>query len=114
MKIKTGEKGLSNISTLPPINMILKGEKGKSEPYTLKSIDNKKKLFQENQTDEFLIPSKYYIGPIKTLQLSSNSQLDKWFIENIIIRDITQGKVYIYIHFLFEEFDFLGLYFSYI
>jgi hypothetical protein len=91
MKIKTGEKGLS---TLPPINMILKGEKGKSEPYTLKSIDNKKKLFQENQIDEFLIPSKYYIGPIKTLQLSSNGQLDKWFIENIIIRDILQGKVY--------------------
>ncbi len=103
MKIKTGEKGLSNMSTLPPINLILKGEKGKSEPYPLKLIDNKRKLFQENQTDEFLIPSKYYIGPIKNLQLSSNGQLDKWFIENIIIRDITQGKVYIYSPEMYPE-----------
>jgi hypothetical protein len=94
MKIKTGEKGLSNMSTIPPITMVLKGEKGKSEPYALKSSDNKRKLFQENQTDEFIIPSKYYIGAIKTLQLSSNDQLDKWFIENIIMRDIAQGKVY--------------------
>ncbi len=93
MKIKTGEKGLSNMSTIPPINMVLKGEKGKSEPYTLKSSDSKRKLFQENQTDEFIIPSKYYIGAIKTLQLSSNGQFDKWFIENIIMRDIAQGKV---------------------
>lgn len=47
MKIKTGEKGLSNMSTIPPINMILKGEKGKSEPYTLKPIDSKKNYFKK-------------------------------------------------------------------
>jgi hypothetical protein len=113
MKIKTGEKGLS---TIPSINLTLKGEKDKSEAYTLKSLDNQRKLFQENQTDEFIIPSKYYIGPIKSLQLSSNNQLDKWFIENIIMRDIDQGKVYL--HFLFfssrEVLLNLGLYFSYL
>jgi len=114
MKLKTGEKGLSTMSTLPPINIILKGEQGKSEPYTLKSVDNKRKLFQENQTDEFLIPSQYYIGSIKSLQLSSNDQLDKWFIDNIIIRDITQGKVYIHFPFRKIEIFFLGLCFSYI
>jgi hypothetical protein len=96
MKIKTGEKGLSTMSTLPPINLILKGEKGKSDPYTLKPSDNKRKLFRENQTDEFILPSKYYIGPVKALQLLSNDQIDKWFIETIIIRDISQGQV----HFL--------------
>lgn len=111
MKIKTGEKGLS---TFPLINIILSGDQGKSDPYVLQSNDNKNKPFQENQTDEFLIPSKYYIGPIKTLQLSSNDQVDKWFIENIIIRDITQGKVDTY-SFSFKKIrklDFLGLYFS--
>ncbi|CAF2515834.1 unnamed protein product [Rotaria sp. Silwood2] len=96
IKLKTGEKGLSNMSTLPPINIILKGEKGKSEPYTLKSLDNKKILFQENQTDEFILSSKYYVGPIKSLQLSPNGEIDKWFIETIIIRDITQGQDYIF------------------
>ncbi|CAF4848996.1 unnamed protein product, partial [Rotaria sp. Silwood1] len=96
IKLKTGEKGLSNMSTLPPINIILKGEKGTSEPYTLKSLDNKRILFQENQTDEFLLSSKYYVGPIKSLQLSATGEIDKWFIETIIIRDITQGQDYIF------------------
>ncbi|CAF3483834.1 unnamed protein product [Rotaria sordida] len=96
IKLKTGEKGLSNMSTLPSINIILKGDKGKSEPYTLKSLDNKRILFQENQTDEFLLSSKYYVGPIKSLQLLPNGEIDKWFIETIIIRDITQGQDYIF------------------
>jgi len=100
LKLQTGDKGLSNMSTLPSINIILKGEKGKSEPYVFKSSDNKRKLFQENQTDEFLLSSKYYVGPIKTLQLSANDQIDKWFIETIIIRDIIQGQVYCQIYFL--------------
>ena len=94
MKIKTGEKGLANSSTTPSITLTLKGEKNQSEPYTLKSLDNQRKLFQENQTDEFIIPSKYYVGPIKNLQLSLNNPLDKWFIENIVMRDIAQGKVH--------------------
>jgi hypothetical protein len=88
------------MSTLPSINIILKGEKGKSEPYVFKSLDNKRKLFQENQIDEFLLSSKYYVGPIKTLQLSANDQIDKWFIETIIIRDIIQGQVYCQMYFL--------------
>jgi hypothetical protein len=113
MKIKTGEKGLTNMSTIPSINLILKGEKNKSEVYTLKSLDNQRKLFQENQTDEFIIPSKYYIGSIKSLQLSSNNQLDKWFIENIIMRDIDQGKVRsLFLVFALVKDRNLGLYFS--
>jgi hypothetical protein len=100
LKLQTGDKGLSNMSTLPSINIILKGEKGKSEPYVFKSLDNKRKLFQENQIDEFLLSSKYYVGPIKTLQLSANDQIDKWFIETIIIRDIIQGQVYCQMYFL--------------
>ena len=95
MKIKTGDKGLSNISTLPSINLILNGAKGKSEPYVLKSLENKRKLFQGNQTDEFLLSSKYYVGPIKNLQLSSNDRIDQWFIETIIVRDMIQGQVYL-------------------
>ncbi|CAF4308640.1 unnamed protein product, partial [Adineta steineri] len=71
-------------------------EKGKSEPYILKSLDNKRKLFQNNQTDEFLLPSKYYVGPIKTLQISSNGEIEPWFIETIIIRDIAHGQNYIF------------------
>lgn len=93
MKIKTGEKGLSNSSTTPSIKVLLNGDKTKNEPYTLKPLDMKRKLFQENQTDEFVIPSKYYVGPIKNLELSSDNPMDPLFIENIIVRDIAQGKV---------------------
>jgi hypothetical protein len=102
LKLKTGEKGLS---TIPSMNLILKGEKGKSDVYTLKSSDNKRKLFQENQTDEFLLPSKYYVGPIKALQLKTNDQIDKWFIETIIIRDISKGQVYFRLFFRFKFVD---------
>jgi len=93
MKIKTGEKGLSNNSTSPSIKVLLNGDKNKTESYILKPSDTKRKPFQENQTDEFVIPSKNYVGPIKNLQLSSDDQTDPWFIENIIMRDIAQGKV---------------------
>lgn len=93
LKLKTGEKGLSNVSTASSISIILKGEKGKSEAYKLTSADDKKILFRENETDEFLLSSKYYVGPIKTLQISSNGEINKWFIETAIIRDITQGQV---------------------
>ena len=105
MKIKTGEKGLSDMSTSPSLNLILKGEKEKSQPYTLKSSDNQRKLFKENQTDEFVIPSKYYIGPIKTLQLSSNDPVEKWFIDNIIIRDVAQGKARLLILFSSKKLE---------
>ena len=100
MRIKTGEKGLSNQSTLPSIHAIFQGEKGKSDAYILKQSDNQRKLFQTNQTDEFIIPSKYNIGSIKNLEMSSDGPLDQWFIENIVIRDIAQGKVSIEIIFL--------------
>ena len=81
------------MSVLPPINIILTSENGKSEPYTFKSLDNNRILFQENQIDEFLLSSNYYVGPIKSLELRSEEQITKWFIETIIIRDITQGQV---------------------
>ena len=106
MKIKTGDKGLSTMSILPPINLILKGEKEKSDPYTLKSLDDKRKLFRENQTDEFILSSKYYVGPIKALQLSSKDQIDKWFIETIIIRDIAQEQVKFFYLSFNEKFIF--------
>lgn len=93
MRIKTGEKGLSTESTLPSITTIFQGEKGKSDAYVLKQLENQRKLFQANQTDEFVIPSKHYIGSIKTLDMSSDAPINQWFIENIIIRDIAQGKV---------------------
>ncbi|CAF3598448.1 unnamed protein product [Adineta steineri] len=97
LKLKTGDKGLSDSSTTSSsINIILRGEKGKSEPYILKSLDNKRNLFQNNQTDEFLLPSKYYVGPVKTLQISSNGEIQPWFIETIIIRDIAHGQNYIF------------------
>ncbi|CAF4483536.1 unnamed protein product [Rotaria socialis] len=92
LKLKTGEKGLSNMSTLPSINIILRGEKRKSEPYKLTPLDDKRILFQDNHTDEFLLSSKYYVGPIKTLEISSSDEIDQWFIETIIIRDIIQEQ----------------------
>ena len=93
MRIKTGEKGLSNQSAAPSMNVIFQGEKGKSEAYPLKSANNQRTLFQANQTDEFVIPSKYHVGPIKNLQMSSTAPLDPLFIDNIVVRDVAQGKV---------------------
>ena len=93
MRIKTGEKGLLNQSALPSLNVIFQDEKGKSEAYPLKSSNNQRALFQPNQTDEFVISSKYHVGPIKNLQIFSTTPLDPWFIDNIVVRDVAQGKV---------------------
>ncbi|CAF5063176.1 unnamed protein product, partial [Rotaria magnacalcarata] len=62
-------------------------------PYKLTPFDDKRILFQDNHTDEFLLSSKYYVGPIKTLEISSSDEIDQWFIETIIIRDIIQEQV---------------------
>ncbi|UJR28700.1 hypothetical protein I4U23_009929 [Adineta vaga] len=96
LKIKTGDKGLGNMSKLPSITISLKGERGKSEPYTLKSLDDKRKLFRDNQIDEFVLSSKYYVGSLQALKLATNDSIDKWFIETIIIRDIKQGQDYFF------------------
>ena len=94
MKIKTGEKGLAGAAHLPVINLILQGEKNKSDPYTLSTSNKKRTPFRENQTDEFVIPSEYHVGPIKSLKLTAENANEPWFIENLIVRDMQNGQVW--------------------
>ena len=72
----------------------LKGEHGKSDAFTLNPSDNKRKLFRENHTDEFVLPSTFYVGSLQSLKLSTNERIDEWFVETIIIRDMKQKQVH--------------------
>ena len=93
VKIKTGEKGLDPTATPPAINLVLQGEKNKSNPYTLPTSDKNRNSFRSNQTDEFVIPSEYHVGSIKSLTLTADNTNEPLFIENIIVRDIRNGQV---------------------
>ena len=81
------------MATQPSIRLTLKGDQGKSAPYTFSSPDNKRPLFRENQADEFVLPSKYYVGPIRNISVSTEGPIDKWFVETVSIRDIKTGQV---------------------
>lgn len=93
LKIKTGEKGLSDTKNVPTISVVLQGDKNKSNPYNLQPTDKKRILFRENQTDEFLIPPEYHVGSVKSVTLTTNTSTDPWFVENMIVRDIERGQV---------------------
>ncbi|CAF1168462.1 unnamed protein product [Adineta ricciae] len=96
LKLKTGDKGLANMSKIPAIMISLKGEHGKSDAFTLNSSDNKRKLFRENHTDEFVLPSTFYVGSLQSLKLSTNEHINEWFVETIIIRDMKQKQDYFF------------------
>ena len=81
------------MATPPSIRLTLKGDQGKSAPYTFSSSDSKRQLFRENQADDFVLPSKFYVGAIRNISLSSDDPIDKWFVESMSIRDIKTGQV---------------------